>query len=136
MGNGELPTTHDIIAIHDKIERIYDLKYKGIQSRTPTATLREKALDPAREYDDVYHRAAALLFGIQSAHVFEDANKRTSWAVTTTYLRDNDALPSFEQDGELIESIIRSIGYFDTDVVASWLKTGEIDESELPERLR
>ncbi|WP_160135295.1 Fic family protein [Halococcus salsus] len=136
MENSDLPTARDIIDVHSRIERIYDLKYEGLRSRTPTRTLREKALDPVREYDDVYHRAAALLFGIQSAHVFEDANKRTSWAVTITYLRENDCSPSFEQDGELVEGIIRSIGYFDTETVANWLETGEMDVSELPERLR
>ena len=136
MENSDLPTARDIIDVHSRIERIYDLKYEGLRSRTPTRTLREKALDPAREYDDVYHRAAALLFGIQSAHVFEDANKRTSWAVTLKYLRNNGHEPVFEQDDGLVEGIIRSIGYFDTDVVASWLKTGRMDESELPERLR
>lgn len=53
----------------------------------PRLTLRETVLEPAAEYDDPYHRAAVLLFGIPSVHVFVDANKRTAWTVTRAYLR-------------------------------------------------
>ena len=41
----------------------------------------------------IYHRAAALLFGIPSVHVFEDANKRTAWTVTIEYLNRHGIEP-------------------------------------------
>ena len=89
---------------------------------------------PAAEYDDPYHRATALLFGIPSVHVFQDANKRTAWAVTMEYLDRNDITPEFSQDDEGIERIVRRAGLFDVDELTEWFETGEINEDKLPER--
>ena len=129
----DLPTPKEIIAMHEEIEESYDLKYKGERIAAPRLKLREDVVDPAAEYDDPWHRAAVLLFGIQSAHVFEDANKRTAWAVTMEYLNDQDLAVDFQQDDDVIEQIVRRAGLFDTDELARWLETGEIDESKLPE---
>ena len=129
----DLPTPKEIIAMHEEIEEAYDLKYKGERIAAPRLKLREDVVDPAAEYDDPWHRAAVLLFGIQRAHVFEDANKRTAWAVTMEYLNDQDLAVDFQQDDDVIEQIVRRAGLFDTDELAEWLETGEIDESKLPE---
>ena len=74
----DLPTPDEILAAHDRIEEIYDLKYPGTMTAAPNRTLRREVLEPAAEYDDPYHRAATLLWEIESTHVFEDANKRTA----------------------------------------------------------
>ena len=99
----------------------------------PKRKLRRNVVEPAAEHSDIYHRAAALLFGIPSVHVFEDANKRTAWTVTMEYLDRHGVDPAFQQDGETIERIVRRAGLFDAEELAEWLKTGEIDESKLPE---
>ncbi|WP_049996123.1 Fic family protein [Halococcus sediminicola] len=129
-----LPTPDEILAMHDEIEAEYDLKYKGVRAAAPKGKLRQNVIEPAREYDDPWHRAAVLLFGIQSVHVFEDANKRTAWAVTMEYLDEQGLDVELPQDTAVIERIVRRAGLFDTDALAEWLETGEIDESKLPER--
>lgn len=92
---------------------------------------RREVLDEAAEYDDPYHRAAVLLFGIQSVHVFEDANKRTAWTVTQEYLGRCGIDPEVPQDAEVIEKIIRRAGLFSTGELARWFETGEIDEERV-----
>lgn len=129
----DLPTPAEIIDTHDEIEKEYDLKYKGLRTGAPRLTLRENVIEPATEYDDPYHRAATLLFGIQSTHIFEDANKRTAWAETTNYLERKGIRPDFQQDEDTIEQIVRRAGKFDTDELAEWFETGNINESRLPE---
>ena len=67
-------------------------------------------MEPAAEHDDPYHRAATLLWRIESTHVFEDANKRTAWAVTENYLRENGIDPP--PDDELVERVVAELGCF------------------------
>jgi death-on-curing protein len=131
MTDGELPTASEILTVHERLEETYDLKYKGTKKTAPRLKLRREVLDEATEYDDPYHRAAVLLFGIQSVHVFEDANKRTAWTVTQEYLDRCGIEPEIPQDAETIEKIIRRAGLFSTEELARWLETGEIAEERL-----
>lgn len=133
MSDTDLPTAEEIIAMHEEIEAEYDLKYKGVRIAAPKLALREDVIDPAAEYDDPYHRAAVLLFGIPSTHVFEDANKRTAWAVTMEYLNNQGVDVGLQQPDETVERIVRRVGLFGTEELAEWLETGEIDEDKLPE---
>ena len=130
----DLPTPAEILAMHEEIEKEYDLKYKGTRVAAPKLRLRENVIEPAAEYDDPWHRAAVLLFGIPSVHVFEDGNKRTAWAVTMEYLNEQGLDVELPQDRDVIERIVRRAGLFDMDELAEWLETGEIDEDKLPER--
>ena len=134
MTDDDLPMAKEIIAMHEEIEEAYDLKYKGIRVAAPKLKLREGVLDPAMEYDSPWYQAAVLLFGIQSTHVFEDANKRTAWAVTIEYLNEQGLTVDLPQDDDIVERIVRRAGLFDIEELAEWLETGEIDESKLPER--
>ena len=53
----DLPTPAQIIAAHDRIEELYDLKYTGTMTAAPKRTLRREVLEPAAEHDDPYRRA-------------------------------------------------------------------------------
>ena len=127
----DLPTPAQIIAAHDRIEELYDLKYTGTMTAAPKRTLRREVLEPTAEHDDPYRRAATLLWKIESIHVFEDANKRTAWTVTRVYLRRSGIEPPID-DG-VAERVVRRAGKFDIDELAEWLETGAVDESRLPE---
>lgn len=133
MVDDDLPTAEEILAVHEELEAAYDLKYTGIKKAAPKLKLRREVLEPAAEYDDPYHRAAVLLFSIQSVHVFEDANKRTAWTVMMEYLDRNGVDPEFPQSEEVIERIVRRAGLYSTEELATWIETGEIDTSRLPE---
>jgi death-on-curing protein len=128
----DLPTAEEILAAHDRIEELYDLEYPGTMAAAPKCTLRREVLEPAAEHDDPYHRAATLLWKIESTHVFEDANKRTAWTVAMEYLDRKGINLGLSDDGELIERVVRRAGLFDIGELAKWLETGEIDESRLP----
>ena len=133
MTDDDLPTPEEILTMHEKIKDEQGLKYEGIMKPALKSKLRRDALNPAAEYSDPYHRAAALLFGIESVHIFEDANKRTAWATTRAYLRRAGIEPDLPQDDETIERIVRRAGKFDADELAEWFETGEIDETKLPD---
>jgi death-on-curing protein len=127
----DLPTPTEILDTHEEIEEEYDLKYKGTKKAAPKLKLRREAIGPAAEHDDPYHRAAVLLFKIQSVHVFEDANKRTAWTETMAYLNRKGIDPDLPQDDDTIEHIVRRAGLFDTDELAEWFETGKIDVGRL-----
>ena len=74
-----------------------------------------------------------MLFEIPSVHVFEDANKRTAWTVTKSYLKREGIDFDPSQDDDTVERIVRRTGLFNTEELGEWLETGEIDESKLPE---
>jgi hypothetical protein len=59
--------------------------------------------------------------------------KRTAWTVTRSYLKRKGINLDPPQDDETVERIVRRAGLFETDELAEWLETGEIDESKLPE---
>lgn len=48
------------------------------------------------------------------------------------YLDRKGIDPELSDDEELVERIVRRAGLFDVDELATWLETGEIDESRLP----
>ena len=128
-----LPTPEEILRVHEKIEEEQDVKYTGTMKAAPKAKLRRNVVEPAAEHDDPYHRAATLLWRIESTHVFEDANKRTAWTVTKSYLKREGIDLDPPQDDDTIERIVRRTGLFDMEELAGWLETGEIDEGKLPE---
>jgi death-on-curing family protein len=131
--DNDLPTPQDIIDVHDRLEDQYDLKHKGTMKAAPKAKLRREVIEPAQERENPYQRAAVLLFKIQSVHVFQDANKRTAWAVTVRYLERKEIKPEFTQSDETIEKIVRRAGLLYPEALTEWFKTGEIDESQIPE---
>ena len=122
-----LPTPQDIIDVHDRLEEEYELKHTGTMKAAPKAKLRREVIEPARECETPYRRAAVLLFKIPSVHVFEDANKRTAWTVTIRYLNRKGVKPEFEQDDETIEKIVRRAGLFYPKELAAWFETMKID---------
>ena len=131
MADGEIPTAEEILRIHSRIEEKYDLKHKGMMKTAPKFKLRREVLEPAAEYDDPYPRAAVLLFGIPSVHVFEDGNKRTAWIATQEYLERSGINSAIPQDDRTIEKIVRRAGLFTFDELARWFETGEIDVDRL-----
>lgn len=131
MTDGELPTAEEIIANHEVLEEMYDLKHTGTMKAAPRLKLQREVVDEAEEYDDPYHRAAVLLFKIPSVHVFNDGNKRTAWTVTQEYLERCGIDAEVPQDDKTIEQIVRRAGLFTIDELARWFETGEIDEDRV-----
>lgn len=127
----DLPTAADILAIHERIEETYDLKYRGVMKAAPRLKIRNRVLAEAEAYDDTYHRAAVLLHNLISIRVFEDGNKRTAWTATIDYLDRNGIDPDLPTED--VVRVVRRTGLFSVDELATWLETGEIDTDRLPE---
>ncbi|MEZ3118221.1 Fic family protein [Halobaculum sp. MBLA0147] len=128
MSEDDLPDARQVIDIHDRIEKQYDLKYTGAAVAAPRLKI-ERLLNGVAEHDGTYMRAAALLRDLITSHYFEDANKRTAWTVTNIYLKNHDAEPAVTDDR--VPHILKRIRRFDVDEIADWLATGEIDEDRL-----
>jgi len=126
--NSDLPTPEEIVEIHAEIEREYDFKYTGARVVAPELKLK-RLLDDVDEYSGVYHRAAALLRKILTAHYFEDGNKRTAWTVTVLYLEEHDHEPA--ERGHSVERVLRRIRRYSVGEIAEWLETGDLDEDRL-----
>lgn len=127
MDGDALPTVDDVFAVHDDIVQDY-----GLQPGTGRPLARhpiESAIEAAAEASDEYLRAAILLRRIANAHVFEDGNKRTAYVTARTYLGavGEDPAPSAEQRA----IVMRHFKRFEVDELATWLRSGKIDESRL-----
>ncbi|WP_276258030.1 Fic family protein [Haloglomus litoreum] len=131
MEEDDLPTPDEILAIHEQLEEAYDLKHRGVMKAAPRLKLEREVLTPARTRDDLYQRAAVLLWELSSLHLFEDGNKRTAWTTTVEYLSRHNI--ETEHLGDEIVQVVRRIGLFSVEELATWLETGRIDTSRLPE---
>ena len=71
---------------------------------------------------DIPALAATLLWGVVTNHAFHDGNKRTAWAVTQYFLRQNGyILPSGGESVRLVLQIAR--GRRDVEQVERWIRT-------------
>lgn len=123
-----LPTPDEILAIHETIEVVEDMTYRGTRIAAPRLELRE-LLDEARDLEGVYLRAAFLLRKLITAHLFEDGNKRAAWTVTWIYLERHGLHPD-EQD-QSVERVLRRIRRYDVEEIAEWLESGDLDRERL-----
>jgi len=128
MADETLPTPEEILAIHEEIEEEYDLTHTGAAVAAPKVDLREIRSDAA-EFDSVYFRAAYLLRKLVTAHLFEDANKRTAWATTEIFLERNGIEPA--ERGQPVERVLKRIRRYEVEEIAEWLESGDLDRSRL-----
>jgi death-on-curing protein len=119
-----------ILDTHEEIEKEYDLKYTGTKVPNPKMIFRKITRDSGT-YESIYMRAAHLLRNLTTEHVFEDGNKRTAWTETRQYLGRKGLEPA---DRDRAEGVLYRIRRFDVEEIATWLESGEIDESKLPPR--
>ena len=71
----------------------------------------------------VYRKAAILLRRLRTSNIFEDANKRTAYVVTKTFLEMNGEKMWIENSEE-VYTFIKDILIYNTDEIAEWLKNG------------
>ncbi|WP_074796383.1 Fic family protein [Haloferax larsenii] len=129
MSLDELPSIDEIYANHDEIVERFELDNPGVDDYFPDRKLQD-VLDEARQYDDVYVRAAILLRELASAHIFADGNKRTAFLTAVEYL-DRFEIEPAELHPEDIQRVIKSLSRFDATEISTWLQTGQIDENRL-----
>ena len=129
MEDDDLPTAADIVTVHGVLEEKYDLKYKGARVTAPRLRLQDEVIDRVEEYDTPALRAAGLLRHTATAHVFEDANKRTGWTTAANYLEQHDK--DMPPENDETARIVKRIRSYSVEEIAHWIETGEIDTDHL-----
>lgn len=129
MIRDRLPSGKQVVNNHDWLEQQYDLDHKGAAVPHPAVHCREIIRETRDNHFDPYNRAAYLLRRLITAHLFEDANKRTAWMTTREYL-DRHGLKPAKTDKTDTEPVLDAIRAFDVDELSEWLETGTIDESK------
>lgn len=129
MIRDRLPSGRQIVATHDELGEDYDLDHEGASVSNPAVHFSEIVRETRDNHYDPYDRAAYLLRRLITAHLFEDANKRTAWLTIRDYLNRHGLEPARTKK-EDTEPVLNAIRAFDVDELAEWLETGEIDESK------
>jgi prophage maintenance system killer protein len=129
MIRDRLPSGTQIVETHDVLEQTYDLDHKGAAVPHPDIHCSDIVRETRDNHFDPHDRAAYLLRRLITAHLFEDANKRTAWTTILEYL-DRHGIEPANTEKEAVEPVLDAIRAFDVDELADWLETGEIDESK------
>lgn len=130
MIRDRLPSGKQIMATHDELEEEFDLDHEGAAVPNPDVHCSDIVREARDNHFALYDRAAYLLRRLITAHLFKDANKRTSWLTIRDYLNRHGLEPA-KTKKEDTEPVLNAIRAFDVDELAEWLETGEIDESKL-----
>lgn len=97
----EYLTVEQVIAVHDELLKRYG-GLQGIRDKNLLCSAIDApkaALFGQEMYPSVYEKAAAYLYHIVCNHPFNDANKRTGYAVTLIFLEVNNAKQAFKKEG-------------------------------------
>lgn len=126
MPEDDLLSVADIYAVHEEVVDRWELTYAGTRGPLPDQRL-QTIIEDAHEETDPYVFAGTLLRNLATAHVFEDGNKRTSWVVAKTVLRERGK--TVAPSGQRIATVMKHLKRYDVDELATWLETGQIDDS-------
>lgn len=129
MIRDRFPSGKQIVETHDVIEETYDLEHAGAAVRNPDVHCSEIVREARDNHFDPYDRAAYLLRRLITAHLFEDANKRTAWGTVLDYLDRHDLEPA-KTDKDNVEPVLNAVRAFSVEELSKWFETGEIDESK------
>jgi len=117
------PTRELLVWIHDKMIE----KFGGHKGVRRSLDLFDLILKDVRLTDGTYRKAAVLLTRLIAAHIFEDANKRTAYTLTKTFLEMNRAPMRITNEEEALK-FLRKIREYHLDQVEEWLKHGRTKE--------
>jgi death-on-curing protein len=95
-------TVAEVVTIHDLVEPWPVINRHNLESAVGQP---QQTYDGRFVYPTVLLQAAVLLRGIAQAHGFENANKRTAWICTSTFLGVN-GIRLYEQDPEAVAQFV------------------------------
>lgn len=121
------PSKEDII----KCNKVMLERIKVNKADTPKLLSLEK-LDDALEYcenatGDLYDKAVYLLKKIIRNHPFASGNRRTAFAITGMFLKDNGLrlnVDDIDKESGILQGIRE--GYYSDKEIKNWLKNGRI----------
>lgn len=122
-------TYEQILELHDELLKRYG-GLAGIRNENLLHSALEApkaAMFGQEMYPSVYQKAAVYLYHIIQNHPFNDANKRTGFAVTLVFLEVNDIKIIFKKT-DLEKLVIRvASGHVTKESIAHFLEFGNLD---------
>ena len=100
-------------------------EFYGYDGYTPYAQDAFNAIiAEAQKIVDLYDQAATLIFKLRTIRLVEDAQKRTAYTVTATFLEKNGGI-IHERDVERVNTFMKQgILKYDLEQIVGWLKYG------------
>jgi len=125
-------TVEEIITIHDDLLKRYG-GLAGIRDKNllwSAADAPKAAMFGQEMYPSIYDKAAAYLFHIVRNHPFNDANKRTGYAVVLVFLEMNDIAQVFKKEDleNITLEVAKGNGALNKEQIAYFLKHGGLPE--------
>jgi death on curing protein len=125
----EFLTIEQVIELHDELLRRYG-GLPGIRDKNllwSAIDTPKVAMFGQEMYPSVYQKAAAYLYHLVCNHPFNDANKRTGYAVTLVFLEVNNVKQSFKKED--LEKLVVEVakGNETKERIALFLEHGYID---------
>lgn len=126
----EYLTVEQVIELHDAMIKRYG-GLPGIRDKN----LLHSAVDAPKAgmfgqemYPSVYEKAAVYLYHIVRNHPFNDANKRTGYAVALVFLEVNNAKKRFKKED--LENLVVEVakGKESKEQIARFLESGRFDK--------
>lgn len=124
----EYLTIEQVIELHDEMLKRYG-GLPGIRDKNllwSAIDAPKAAMFSQEMYPSVYEKAAAYLYHVVCNHPFNDANKRTGYAVTLVFLEVNNAKQVFKKED--LENLVVEIakGKETKERITKFLETGYI----------
>jgi death-on-curing protein len=125
----EYLTIEQVIELHNEMLKRYG-GLPGIRDKNllwSAIDAPKAAMFGQEMYPSVYEKAAAYLYHLVCNHPFNDANKRTGYAVTLVFLEVNNAKQIFKK--EELENLVVEIakGKETKERITKFLETGSVE---------
>jgi death-on-curing family protein len=105
-------------------------KSKHDQAKTINNHFIENVLDTVKDTgEDLYDKAAILLFELTHIHAFESGNKRTAFLTTKKFILQNDGkfnIPDTTDNARIMIGIREQ--YYSLEEIREWIENGRIKE--------
>jgi len=125
----EYLTIEQVIELHDEMLKRYG-GLAGIRDKNllwSAIDAPKAAMFGQEMYPSVYEKAAAYLYHLVCNHPFNDANKRTGFAVTLVFLEVNSVKQAFQKED--LENLVIEVakGKETKERIAKFLKYGSLE---------
>lgn len=123
-----VPDTDEIISINEEVLRAYPQK-KADRHQVLSYGKIADAVEKARQENEPYKVASVLLVELVRAHPFASGNKRTSFFCARNVLA-SVGKPFTIRDTAANARVLIGVreGFYTTDDIEHWLRTGDIHE--------
>jgi len=99
--------------------------YPGIYQTSRSAF--EAIMEEVKATEGIFRQAGIMLSKLRRVRLVEDAQKRTAYVLTTTFLEKNGEKMSVS-DPEKVNSFMKDMLKYSLDEIVEWIKDGKVPE--------